>query len=402
MAAPTDYFVDPLNGTDDLDVGPPARGTDPARPWLTVQYALTTGILARDAANGDQVNIKSDQIPGVVTTTDDVLGATLNLVAYGAPTADAPLIFRGYYEAVGDRGIGGLDGDNLGFSVMDSNVVVKDYIHFIDMHCHNTGANEILYLRNRSSIINCILDTTTNQEAFLVGTYGSVSGNYLEGGGATYVGQLGGSSWCYGNMIRNAGAGGGIFLAGAGANAARNIIVLDGAASWGIRVSQDLQRIVGNSILHTNVGTAAGIYFDAPGHASCSILDNLIEGFSGVGGSGIDFGNLTEHVHLYANNGFHDNDGNDERNRGDINYEADNDLDMADSPFLKDGALTWANRFNYFKGVLSAGDTRGGAYPNGCRFDRGAVQVRIATERVIPAKTITSVPQRTVFDFVTD
>jgi hypothetical protein len=163
-------------------------------------------------------------------------------------------------------------------------------------------------------------------------------------------------------------------------------------------VSQVNIDVIGNSILSTAAGTAAGIFFDAATHQSCTIMNNLIEGFSGVGGSGIDFANMVRHVMAYTNNSFFDNE-TDELNRGDFNFEEDNDLLMAASPFLKEGARTFANRFNYFKPAIPV---RGRAFPNGCRFDRGAVQVRLVTERTIAEQSVVTIPERTVFDPVVE
>jgi len=389
MAAPTQYYVDPAWGG-------PFNGTA-AQPWVSVAAALVA--IVRDAVNGDQINIVSDQPPGVTTTTDDIFAASITLVAYGAPTIDAPLIFRGCARtallgglpAANNGGIGGMDGNAGGFSIFDGLVGNWDFVHFIDMHLYNTAAATVMTTDTDSSLINCEIDTSTNR-GLTLGFYGKVLNcHFHDITGRDLV--LDAYCQARGNFINTSSASG-ILLSSAHNTVSRNIIATNAVGTDAIVVSFYNQSVFGNSILSTVASTSAGINFDAGTHRDCMIHDNLIEGFNGVGGSGIDFGGAGQHVTSYANNAFHDNT-DDEINPCDINFQEGQDYDMPASPFLKDGAVTFANRFNYFKPAIPV---RGRSFPNGCRFDRGAVQVRLATEREIAAVTLTSIPARTALD----
>ena len=404
MAAPNDYFVDPAinaNGGTGVAADPWTRvgGIDVVQNGIN---QIVAGPL-RDPVNGDRINVVSDQAPGVTTTTDDTITAVLNLAAYGAPAADAPLIVRGCSRdpttglpVAGNGGIGGMDGAAGGWSTYDGNAGATDYVHFIDMHLHNTAAANVMRMRDYSSAINCQLDTSTAY-ALLVNNYCDVLNCYLH---STTNSPLIVATYClaFGNYIESpSGAGqSSIFINGTSSSAERNIIVLDDVGAYGIRFSGHANRAIGNSILSTVANTQSGIYYDAVGLSTSVVLNNLIEGFSGAGGAGIDFFNSTQHVHAYANNSFYDNlEDVAALTDCDKNYDEDNDLIMAASPFMKEGAMTFANRFNYFKAAIPV---RGRAFPTGCQSDRGAMQVRLAVERTIPETCIVTIPERTVLD----
>ena len=395
MAAPTNYYCDP-------SVAAGGVGTE-VDPVDTVQNTVARIlVVGRDAINGDQIN--------VVEGTDDTPAAVIDLATvgavYGNPAVDAPLNIRGCRRdpitglpVANNGGIGGMDGGANGFSIYDGNAGATDYVNFIHMHLHNTAAARVMRFRDYSMLYGCEVDNTTAFEGVGLAPAGNsrnvIAHNYFHDC-ATY-GVYGGG-WrdkIVGNYCDvAAGSTGGIYLASLDNLVWRNMIVVNEVAANGILVSQSNQWLIGNTIFSTVAATAAGILFDAATHDSMVILDNLIEGFSGVGGRGIDFANLTRHVQIYENNSFHDNE-TDEDNRGDFDYEAGNDLAMAASPLMKEGAMTFANRFNYFKPAIPV---RGGAFPTGCRFDRGAVQVRLAIEREIPATVVTTIPARTVLD----
>ena len=391
MAAPTPYFVDPLAGVDFA-----TGGTTLLDPYLTVQFCIddiTTSHGGRDAVNGDQINVKSDQEPGVTTTTDDVTLAVIDLATvgavYGAPAVDAPLIFRGYSYVANDGGIGGMDGNAGAWSIYDGNAGATDYVHFIHMHLHNTAGATIASLRNWSTVIGSELDTATVRAMF-GGTYSLVANCHIHDVGGHAI-EISTSATAVGNYIESGGLAC-VFTQGVNCVVERNILIATAVGTAGVIISADLPQIVGNSILSTGLSVDAGIRFDAVAHHSARITGNLIEGFSG--GAGIDFFNQTNHVNLYANNSFYDNE-TDELQRGDFNYDEDNDLIMAASPFLKVGAMTYANRYGYFAPAIPV---RGRAFPNGCQFDRGAAQVRLVTERTVAERCIITIPERIAYD----
>ncbi len=389
MADPTPYFVDPninVNGGAGTVADPWTRvgGIDVVQNGVN-QIVAGPG---RDAANGDKVNVKSG--------ADDITTAVLNLAAYGAPAVDAPFIVRGYDNAENDRGIGGMDGNAGGWSIFDGAAGATDYMHVIDMHLHNVAAANVCTLRDYSEIIRCEMDTGTLVGA-QIQNYGVIGNCNLHDLDSSLL--VGGFSLVHGNYLVAALARG-MWLGGQTNIIERNIVITEAVGTEGMVVSAPTQTLIGNSFFSTVASQTAAIDFDAATHYSCRLLSNLFEGFSGVGGNGVDFGASTRHIQMFANNSFYDNT-DDVLPAGDAdkNYDEDNELAMAASPFLKEGAMTFANRFNWFKPAIPV---RGTAFPNGCRFDRGAVQVRLATERTIAEQTVVTIPERTVFDPVVE
>ena len=388
MADPTPYFVDPninVNGGAGTLVDPWTRvgGIDVVQNGLD---QIVAGV-GRDAVNGDEINEKSG--------AEDVTTAVLNLGPYGAPAINAPLIIRGYDNVAHDGGQGNMDGNAGGWPLIDGQAGATDFIHVIDMHLHNVGATNVCRLRDYSSIIGCEIDAGTIG-AYLQ-NYGVIANCNLHDLETCF--NVNNHNVVHGNFLL-AGVSRGGWLGGLSNLTERNIIITTAVFTEGMVVSGPLQTLIGNSFFSTVASTTAAIDFDAAGHYSCRLLSNLIEGFSGAGGNGVDFGGSTRHIQMFANNSFFDNT-NDILPVGDAdkNYDEDNEFAMAASPFLKEGARTFANRFNWFKPAIPV---RGSAFPNGSRFDRGAVQVRLVTERTIAEQSVVTIPERTVFDPVVD
>lgn len=358
MAAPTNYFVDPSLGSD---TGDGSVGT----PWgrasgSVTQYALNTGI-TRDATNGDQINIKSDQAVGVTTTTDDTLGAALDLTTYGTPTEAAPLILRGYTSTANDGGIGGLNGAGS-YAVIST----SGKVFFCDLHLHNSGAADIVTLSSHGGVIQCEVNTTTGA-AVVVLSGGNILNNHIHTFG-TY-GINSGSTKILGNYISDANATAAIAVT-SNVYAAKNIITIAGATD-GIQVSHDGTTIEHNSILSAG-GSGQGI-IRAGNRQSQNYLNNLIEGFSGGGGIGIDLGAISENVVAYGHNAVHNCAAAYSIGSADFIIDLGDNESLGDSPFAKSGADTFANRFTYFA-PLAVDNVQGGAYPSGSRLDKGAVQ----------------------------
>ena len=139
MAAPTNYYVDP---SINADSGSGTVGS----PYGDLEYCLEQ--ITRDATNGDQINIKSG--------TAEVLELALDVVTdYGVPAEGSPLIFKGYDTAANDGGIGEISG---GGSVSIHFDGTTDYIHFVDLHLHDSGSNVLLKIDGNCFLINCELN----------------------------------------------------------------------------------------------------------------------------------------------------------------------------------------------------------------------------------------------------
>ena len=82
---------------------------------------------------------------------------------------------------------------------------------------------------------------------------------------------------------------------------------------------------------------------------------------------------MTWNQGLYGRHAFFNNTTDEDLPAGEILYNDGDNESLGSSPFAKSGADTFANRFTYFA-PNDVGNVRGGAYPSGSRFDKGAVQ----------------------------
>lgn len=355
MGTPTYYYVDPDIETD---TGTGVIGD----PYGNLQYALDQVGTSpgRDATNGDQFNIQS--------ASDDNLSAILDFGTYGTPTQSAPCIIRGYASAANDgdfeagTGIGGIDGQNGDFGIS-----ALDDVHYVHMHLHNTGTATLVTGNGRFT--QCELDTSTGGGAF--GTDSRMIGCHIHdiSGPSIQVRVF------LGNFVDNTQTikfSVNIYNGTAiHARCERNIFVVDSSFSVHvITIQDDSSRYANNSILATGAATGTGISFDND-REQMEVQNNLIEGFSGGGGKGIDGVSRSEGYLVFTNNGVA-NCATDYPNPADVIYESDNES-LGSSPFAKSGALTFANRFVYFA-PLDVGNVQGGGFPVGSRIDKGAVQ----------------------------
>lgn len=351
MAAPTEIYVDPSIAANS------GAGTI-GDPYGDLQYALDS--VTRDATNGDRFNIKAG--------TDEILSAALSLTTYGTPALGAPLIFQGYTSAAGDGGIGGISG-NGSVGVISTNL---NYINFRHLHLHNCGSADIVGGGiDFGSVIECELDTTDGNginhgEAMLVmrnhfhniALYGVAFTSNSDGAGILWnyfkdeTKKFERAIGVWSNRVTIIG----------------NIISLNSTAGYGIVGSG---QISGNSVYNAAAGTNIGIWMlTAATRQSAVLANNLVEGWSGAGGRGlqVDAGSDTG---AYGFNALYNN-ATASTISADFIDLGDNET-PGSSPFAKSGSDTFANRFVYFA-PLDVGNVWGGAYPSGSNLDKGAVQ----------------------------
>lgn len=277
----TNYYVAPSSGNDTT-----GNGLTDGTAWATVQKALDT---ITQGAGGDRINVKNDS--GV----DDVLTAALNLTTYGTPSATQPLVIQGYTSTVGDGGKGGIDGDAT-YSIMIE--TAANWVHFIDMHLHNTGAAQVLHLNNDCGLIRCEVDNSSYATRSIdfagtctvVGCHihnlagnaglqvsgGMVGWNYFEDGTNKFVTACdpGGATFCF------------------------NIIHLNSVAGNGMIIPSG--PVFNNSIYNAAAGTGRAMSANTSSTGNF-IMNNYIEGFSDTGGDGI-FYNATTRAKIQGNN----------------------------------------------------------------------------------------------------
>jgi hypothetical protein len=269
----TEYEVDPSIA------GASGAGTH-ADPYGDLQHALDT--ITRDATNGDRISIWN--------TTDEILAAAISLATYGSPTTGAPLVIQGMTSTgvPGDGGIGGISG-NAAVAIIDSTTL--DGIHLIDLHLHNVPslANP-LRLDNNCSIINCEINNMTATSATVsLGASAVVMNNYIHDNGARGV------------QIESGSVIGNRFADGTKTMSAHHIqhnsstqpLHVQGntlfmASHSGTGISVFTNSVVAHNSIYSDGGSGTGIEGSIT-LARSAIVNNLIEGFSSVGGIGIDF-----------------------------------------------------------------------------------------------------------------
>lgn len=286
MAAPTETYVDP-------NIAGASGAGSIGDPYGDIQHALDT--ITRDGTNGDRINI--------LAGTDEILGAALTLATYGTPAVEAPLIFQGYTSAAGDGGVGGISGAAT-YSIIASTTI--DAVSFIDMHLHNTGSNVMVQTNDYWIFINCEFDNGGDgtNGALDMDRYGHVFNCYFHNISGPGVYGL------YATIVQFSAFENGasdftqaIYLNGGGGSAYYNVIDIDGSSD-GILGGSDSMRIEFNSIYST-AGTGQGI--DLTGNVQTAVItNNIVEGFSGVGGIGIQVQAAAD-VDIYGFNTFFNN-----------------------------------------------------------------------------------------------
>jgi len=326
----TETYVDPAIAGDS------GAGTS-GDPYGDLQHALDT--MTRDGTNGDRINIKAG--------TDEVLTAAIDLSTYGTPDVNAPLVFQGYTSAAGDGGIGGISG-NGSYSIFTTTTI--ENMSFIDLHCHNSGSNPVLNLDRHIIVLNCEIDNTTGDGIYFNAAGGALvencyihnigdSGVHFQAGGfvnSCYF-QNGTNDFTYGIQVISSNA-----------TITNCIFDLDGSSTAMFITPFNAATFISNNTIYSSSGTGTGIDIDSSSDSVQWIANNYIEGFSGVGGIGIDTG-ANDGLHLlnnkYYNNATH-------RVDGDIITDSGNGT-VASSALTNPGA-----------GDFSVGtDLKAGAYP---------------------------------------
>jgi hypothetical protein len=239
------------------------------KPWRSVQGALD--LVGRDATNGNQINIRSDAA--------QVLNASLALTTYGTPAEGAPLIFRGYTTAANDGGMGEIDcGGFTPFAV----TTFTD-MGFIHLEWHTFGNNSgLLQSGLRSFVIACEIHkgaSTPSGKVLVPTTWYLVMGCYIHDAGTLGTGCVNASNFLF-NTVKDCPIG---LATGYGRSAFFNTFIDCDAP---IVANNDSSFIFNNSIYSSTARTGNGIYVPA-NMANWVIMNNIIEGYSGVGGKGI-------------------------------------------------------------------------------------------------------------------
>lgn len=314
-------------------------------PYGDLQYALDTEVL--DTAAGNQFNIKAG--------TDEIMTAPMDFSTLGTFSVSRRLIFRGYTAAANDGGIGGISG-NGSVSIVSTS---SDGMAFIDLHCHNSGSTTILAPDRNVLLLNCEFDNTSGS--------GVVCSNYSVCHNCYFhdIGNIGlddGPTSLISNSFFENGTKSFVRAVSTGGHCRNLAISIDGASD-GILMANG--GTVENCSILSNGGTGNGIRASG---APNNICGNIIEGFSGSGGYGINF-DASDDPWLVALNAFFNCDTELDTVTDGYTEFADNES-LAASAFSKSGTLSWANWKTYFAPV-AGGNVLGGMATG---QDKGAIQ----------------------------
>ena len=352
MAAPSETYVDPSINANS------GTGTI-GDPYGDLQYALDT--MTRDSTNGDRINIKSG--------TAEVLTGTIDLTSYGATWRNKRLIFEGYDSAAGDGGIGGIDGNNGNFTLNPAQVDLL----WKNLKLFNTGTAPVLTTYNYQQVIHCEITQST------AGGIYHANNDYTFSIDSCYIHDIAGYGTRNATKVTNC-----YFENGSTrkftnaidqttvaffANVRGCFFNLDGSS---VASSPGAQMLLNNSILSSN-GTGAGVTTQGV----MVLQNNLVEGFSGIGGRGFDV-SQTDPAAI-THNAFYNCATNIAfATDCELIYDDDNET-LTASPFAKTGSLPtdftsasfWSDLYAYFAPV-NTGNVYNG-YPTGSNQTKGAV-----------------------------
>lgn len=352
MADYAEYYVDPSIAADS------GTGTS-GDPFGDLQYALNN--ITRDTTNGDRINIKAG--------TSELLTAVISYATYGNPDANSPLIFQGYTSSAGDGGQGVVSCNGGAYAAFPS----KAYVKFKDLRITNSTTT-LITLSTGGLLEDCEIDTTTTSGGgiSLAGVSTIRACNIHDIPGIVITTSASGVN-ILNNYIVHTGTGSNLRCIDSvmgNARITRNIIVCSGAAV-GVYLRSATNLVEYNSILSSS-GTGSGIETTAAGD-ELDIIGNLIEGFSGSGGCGIETAGNSR-IRLYTNNAFYNNATHESiALLTDILQNLGDNESLGATPFAKSGSNTFANRFTYFA-PADTGNVQNGGYPSGIRLDKGATQ----------------------------
>jgi hypothetical protein len=301
MGTPTQNYVDPSIAGDS------GSGTV-GDPYGDLQYALNQ--ITRDATNGDQINIKAG--------TAESLGSALSLASYGTPTADAPLVMRGYTSAANDGGIGAIDCNTYQMFSSDPN-----YVHLMEIDVYDgPGADSMVNLGNYCSIHSC--EVYNSYIGIETGTHGHVFSNHVHDHTNYGIDLQDTTAIAIANFVYDAKFG---IRAG---TAIFNIVSLSTATSGaqGITIA-DLNAMVMNNSIYADASPPSASGIQGTTADGASVLNNIVEGWDGASSKGFD---LQNDLALYGGNAAYNN-GTDYSVTGDAFLNLGSNATLGSSPF---------------------------------------------------------------------
>ncbi len=284
------------------DASSPTDVTSDSAPYGDLEYAIEQTTF--DTTNGTRVNVKAG--------TDEILavelGAAFDSASPTAAWATSPTaiaVVQGYTATAGDGGKGGISG---GGSV---NIIVSftiDQLSFVDMHLHN-GADSgfMCVIDNFCSFINCELNDQAASGAAggIDGDSGTmVFGCYVHDIGSRGINTAANSFISFNYLVdeTNKFTNQAIICNGSQETITNNIIWLNGTTSSGIKVNGTRSVCSNNSIFNNTAGTVNGILTQGSNVYNYDFRNNIVEGFSGAGGTGFALAGTNNQINVYGGN----------------------------------------------------------------------------------------------------
>ncbi len=308
------YYVDYGAGSDATGTG--AIGT----PWKTIQKALDT--ITRNATDGDQINIKAGAA--------DVLAASLTLATYGGTSPEAPLILRGYTAAANDYGRGVID---CGWNRMWAATNYTN-IHLVDLELHTFGNNngiEFTASPANISILRCKVhkgaSAPNGKSMIVVGQYSRVLRCHVFDSGVNGTGISVSSSGCL--ISANYCVAAPITTGNAQGSSITGNIMVNSSISI---IGGGPQYVTGNIVWRNDAGTTGIVIGNSPGRYTGVVVNNIVVGVSGVGGSAIS-ATVGAYTYIVGYNAFYNNTANYSITSPVFMDERANDVTLAADPF---------------------------------------------------------------------
>lgn len=348
------------------DAGAGVNATDAActqhdgtttKPWRSVQGALH--LTTRDATNGDQINVKAG--------TAQVNQASWTLATYGAPTATAPLVIKGYTSTADDGGFAEINCNGVALWTAGQSTFWA--LVDLEVHTGGTGTTILNAYAGTAFVYNCKVHkgaSTPGTNAIMISLpTGAIINSHVydvgTAGGTTAID----AALVIGCYVSGTFHGTGI-IAG---NVINNIVVPSSTGPTGISLINSNGVCANNTVVSIGSGTGTGIRVSgAPAH----VLNNIVQGFSGVGGKGVVIASGLDRSIVHSNAVF--NCSTPYSIGGDVTIDVNNDslaaspfVDAANGNFSINGTITGVTEDGWPAAFLDLASTA----PNP---DKGAVQ----------------------------
>jgi len=323
-----EYYVRNTNGNDIA-----GQGTSHATAYKTLQFAVDDIRTTYGKAADDRLNICSE--------SPFVLAAAVSTATYGnGLSMRGHFKWQGYDSVAGDGGVFDIDLDGGAYSLLSG---THDYWAFIDGKVHNNSGNNPLWISDGVGSTVCRMEFYDN-------SYRAIQGGTVD---RCHVHDCSGVG-----LYRPAVAMGCYLKNGASKKFTRcielyagkayhNILSVDGS-SVGIKCAYYYEYMIQNSIL-SDGGTGVGIDMDTSRYLE-HVYGNVVEGFSGAGGRGIELSSGSDGAAFMRHNACFGNETDYYSTQEHLHGSAimpDNEV-LPSSGFAKSDSDTFANRFAYF------------------------------------------------------